>query len=250
MSNAAAAPPLGRRERKKQQTREQIAEVARLLFVEHGFDGVTVAAIARVADVSEQTVFNHFRTKEELVYWRMGAFEEELFATLRARAAGETVLVAFGRFVRRPRGLFDPRLDAEACERLAGLARMITQSPALLAREQSIFAAYTASLAEFLAEESGASSDDTRPWIAANAMIGVHRALLDYARRRIGEGARPPRLTRDLLAQADAALTLLETGLGGSSPTRSTTRCESLQSGDQSRTPSPGDPAKMLTGSG
>lgn len=55
----------GLRERKKRQTRELIAAVAHRLFGERGFDAVTVAEVARAADVSEGTVYNHFPTKED-----------------------------------------------------------------------------------------------------------------------------------------------------------------------------------------
>src|ERR671925_604506 len=99
------AQPLGLRERKKQQTRQLIAETARRLFTERGFERVTVAEIARAADVSEQTVFNYFPTKEDLVYWRLESFEQDLLAAVRDREPGEPVLAAFGRFVTRPRGL-------------------------------------------------------------------------------------------------------------------------------------------------
>jgi AcrR family transcriptional regulator len=212
-SGPLAMPTLGRRERKKQQMREHIAETARRLFSEGGFDGVTVAEIAAVADVSEQTVYNHFATKEDLVYWRLGTFEDEMLGTIRDRAPGETVLSAFGRFVRRPRGLLQSD-DAEVHERLAALTRTIVESAPLQAREQSIIAGYTTSLAALLADESGMRPDDVEPWVAANAMLGVHRALTNYARRRIIEGARPPRLTRDFVARADRSLALLEKGLG------------------------------------
>ena len=47
------------------------------LFLERGFDQVSVAEVARAADVSEATVFNYFPTKEDLVYERMDAFEQE-----------------------------------------------------------------------------------------------------------------------------------------------------------------------------
>src|SRR2546423_5445453 len=89
----------GLRERKKQRTRELIAETARRLFAERGFDRVTVAKVARAAEVSEQTVFNYFPTKEDLVFWRLETFEHELLAAIRERESGESVLQAFGGFV-------------------------------------------------------------------------------------------------------------------------------------------------------
>jgi AcrR family transcriptional regulator len=203
----------GLRERKKQRTREQIAETARGLFGERGFERVTVAEIARAADVSEQTVFNYFATKEDLVFWRLGSFEEELLGAVRDREPGEPALAAFRRFVLTQRGLLG-RADPEARERLAALTRTLSESPALLAREQQIFAGYTASLAALLAAEQGADADDVEAWVAANAMMGVHRALVAYARRRVVEGARHPRLARDVRAQGERAFARLEQGLG------------------------------------
>src|SRR5580700_4913701 len=78
----------GLRERKKQRTRQLIAETARALFVERGFDAVPVAEVARHADVSEATVFNYFQTKEDLVFQGMQAFETEMLDAVRNRPAG------------------------------------------------------------------------------------------------------------------------------------------------------------------
>src|SRR3954453_5036593 len=164
----------GLRERKKQQTRELIAETARRLFSERGFEPVTVAEIARAADVSTQTVFNYFPTKEDLVYWRLESFEDELLTAIRDRAPGESVLNAFGRFVREPRGML-ATYDPETRERLAALTAMIVSSPALLAREQQIFEGYTRDLAALL-------GGDIEARVAAGAMIGLHRALVDFSR--------------------------------------------------------------------
>jgi AcrR family transcriptional regulator len=204
---------LGLRERKKRQTREVIAETARRLFSERGFDRVTVAEIARAADVAEKTVFNYFPTKEDLVYWRMESFEDELLETIRARGPGESVVAAFGRFVSEPRGLIAAQ-DPESRERLEAITRMITESPALRTREEQIYARYTASLAGLIALEAATADDDIAPWVAANAMMGVHRALVDYTRRRIVAGDRGPRVARDVRVQAKQALALLEEGLG------------------------------------
>src|SRR5919201_721118 len=104
-TTSAEARRPGLRERKKQQTRQLIAETARRLFTERGFERVTVAEIARAADVSDQTVFNYFPTKEELVYWRLGSFEEELLSTIREREPEESIVAAFGRFLLAQRGL-------------------------------------------------------------------------------------------------------------------------------------------------
>src|SRR6266496_368056 len=89
----------GLRERKKQQTHQAIAEAAQQLFAERGFDAVTVAEVARAADVSEGTVFNYFPTKEDLFYGGMEAFEAELVEAVGQRAPGESVPAAFRRFV-------------------------------------------------------------------------------------------------------------------------------------------------------
>jgi AcrR family transcriptional regulator len=203
----------GLRERKKLQTRQLIADTARRLFAERSFESVTVADVARAADVSEATVFNYFPTKEDLFYSGLEAFEEELLTTIREREPGESVLAAFGRFVLEPRGLLRAK-DPEAVERLAAISRVIEESPALLAREQRIFAGYTHSLAALLAEETNADAADVRPWVAANALMGVHRAVVDYTRRAIVAGARNPQLARRVRAETKQALALLEDGLG------------------------------------
>jgi AcrR family transcriptional regulator len=204
----------GLRERKKQQTREVIAQTARRLFLERGFDHVPVAEIARAADVSEKTVFNYYPRKEDLVYFQLEAFEEELLAAVRDRAPGESALDAFSRFVLQRRGLL-AESDPEAAERLAALTRMITESPALLTREREIFERYTDSLAELLARETGAAPDDVEPRMVANALMGVHRALVNFTRRRIVAGERNPRLHRQVRAQGRRALARLERGLEG-----------------------------------
>jgi AcrR family transcriptional regulator len=203
----------GLRERKKEHTRQLLADTARRLFAERGFDAVTVVDVARAADVAPATVFNYFPTKEDLFYSGLEAFEEELLTAIHERATGESVLAAFGRFVLQERGLLSAK-EPERVERLAGIVRVISESPALLAREQQIFADYTASLAALLAEETSTRPGSVEPWVVANALIGVHRALVQYSRTEVLAGTRNPTLVRRVRAQGRAAIAALDQGLG------------------------------------
>jgi AcrR family transcriptional regulator len=208
---------IGLRERKKQQTRELIADSARRLFAARGFDAVTVADVARAAEVSTQTVFNYFPTKEDLVYWRLGSFEEELLTAIRERPAGEPALTAFKRFLLSQGGLLGKH-DPAARKQLEAFTRMIDGSPALQVREAQILAGYTQTLAAVLAAETAADPGDVEPVVAAHAMIGIHRGLIAYTRRRILAGDLGPRLQREVRAQAEQAFARLESGLGEYAP--------------------------------
>ena len=213
---------LGLRERKKLRTRQLIADTARRMFAEHGFDAVPVTAIARAAEVSEATVYNYFPAKEDLVYQGMEAFESELLAAVRDRPAGESFVAAFGRFVLQPRGLLAAQ-DPDSARHLTAVSTMIASSPALLTRERDIFAQYTASLAALIASDTGAEAGDLRPWAAAHALIGIHQSLIGFVRSRLTEEpADPARLAHEVTARGQQALDLLEQGLGSYGATPAT----------------------------
>src|SRR5260370_37026822 len=101
---------LGLRERKKQETRRVIFEAAQKLFKAKGFDAVSVAEIARAADVSEVTVFNYFPAKEDLFYGGMQYFAEELLEAGRTRARGGSAVKAVS--PRLPGSIAGPRTKA------------------------------------------------------------------------------------------------------------------------------------------
>ncbi|TIV74470.1 MAG: TetR family transcriptional regulator, partial [Mesorhizobium sp.] len=60
--------PSDRRARKRLATRKAISDTATRLFMERGFDHVTVDEIAEAADVGRMTVFNHFPRKEDMFF--------------------------------------------------------------------------------------------------------------------------------------------------------------------------------------
>jgi AcrR family transcriptional regulator len=216
---------IGLRERKKERTRQLIAETALRLFQERGIDAVTVDDVAREAEVSRKTGYNYFPNKEDLFYSGLELFEVELLDAIRARAAGESILGAFARFVTEPRGLLAAK-DPSAADRLRELHRLVAESPALQARERYIYDRYTQALAGLIAEETGARTDEVTPWVAANAMLGVHRALVDDVRRKMLAGKAQRRIARELGAKAKEAVELLERELGqlGRTPRSGSTR--------------------------
>jgi AcrR family transcriptional regulator len=209
-------PDMGLRERKKEQTRQLIAQTAWRLFADRGFDGVTVAEVARQAEVAVATVFNYFPTKEDLFYERLEAFEARLMEAVATRAAGESVLAAFRRHLLSSGGLLAQveAGDAQALERLRTVHRLIADSPSLLAREQQAMTRTADTLAALLAAETGARADDLRPQAAANALVGVQRAIVDYTRRRVLDDDEPARLAADVRDLGHRAFALLERGLG------------------------------------
>jgi AcrR family transcriptional regulator len=214
-SYASAVDEPGLRERKKERTRQLLSETARRLFSERGFENVSVAEVAQAAEVSPATVFNYFATKEDLVYAGLEVFESQLLEAIGRRSRGESVLDAFGRFILEPRGLLATDDEAAAAE-FAAVVRLIAASPALLAREQQILARYTTALAGLIARETGAPAGDVRPAVAANALIGVHRSLIEYVRERVVAGAFDRRrLAREVRRRGEAALALLRDGLDG-----------------------------------
>jgi AcrR family transcriptional regulator len=205
------ASQLGLRARKKQQTRQLIFDAAQRLFVERGFEAVSVAEIARAADVSEVTVFNYFSTKEDLFYGGMTAFEESLLQAVRARHRGESVSKAFRR------ALLDSAenlTSKQRAESIAKASRVVTHSPSLLAREREISDRYTRLLAELLANETGGGLDDVESMAAASALMGAHRAGVAFVRKEVLAGRRGAALATGFKAQVTRAFARLERGLG------------------------------------
>ena len=89
----------GLRELKKARTRQLIADVAARLFAERGYEHVLVSDVAREAEVSEQTVYNYFQTKEQLVIDRDQQVQDQLTELIRARAPGVSAAAAIRDYV-------------------------------------------------------------------------------------------------------------------------------------------------------
>ncbi|WAC97665.1 TetR/AcrR family transcriptional regulator [Streptomyces sp. NA13] len=78
--------PTGRRERKKAATRQKIADAARRLFLERGYEEVGIREVAAEADVAVTTLFSHFPAKEALVFAEDVGFARRLTEAVTGRA--------------------------------------------------------------------------------------------------------------------------------------------------------------------
>lgn len=207
---------MGLREVKKEQTRRLIADAASRLFFERGFDKVTVAEIAGEAQVAVATVFNYFATKEDLFYSGLDAFGADLVEAVRSRPPGASALAAFRDHLLQSNGHL-AELEtggSEALERLRAVSRLIESSPALRTREQNVLARIARSLSTLLADDTGAAVDDVTADVVANALVGVHRALIDHVRRRVLADGPPTGLAAEVDAVTVRAFAVLERGLG------------------------------------
>jgi AcrR family transcriptional regulator len=196
---------MGLRETKKAETRREIADTAMQLFVQRGFDHVTVAEVAAAARVAEKTVFNYFPTKEDLFFDEVPERQAALVAAIRDRSPGESIVAALR------------RLQASECPRLcsagfATFARIIEESPALEAKELEVMAQLTETLAGAIRDELRVPEIDAN--IAANMLVGVHWQLFRNARAQALAGRHGPAAVRRLRSDLDRAYRLLEHGLG------------------------------------
>ncbi len=168
--------PVGRRERKRLETRQLLVDASLKLFAAHGFDAVTVTEIAELADVDASTFFRHFGSKEAVLFTDMIDFAERLGPNLESRPKEEPLfeaivatLVSLG--TEHP---FDP--DREMLR-----ARLAVSSPALEAQSLVHRERLTLALANAVARRLDLDPvRDATPYLAATIWV----ATLDFYRRR------------------------------------------------------------------
>ncbi len=191
----------GLRERKKARTRQVIADAAARLFAERGYEQVAVAEVARAAEVSEQTVYNYFQTKEQLVTDRDQQVQDELCRLIRARAPGTTPAAAIRDFVldtvegirRVPAGQWRGEL---------GFLAAISPTVHRLALEISDRQA--SALATAIAETEAVAPETAR--LRGISLAGVFQIIITEAGRRTLEGQSQDQIADQIRPAIEAVL--------------------------------------------
>ncbi|MFE0375261.1 TetR/AcrR family transcriptional regulator [Streptomyces inhibens] len=146
-------PTPGRRERKKAQTRQALADAALRLFLEHGYDQVSVKDVAEAADVSVTTLFKHFSGKEALVFDQDTEHGAALVAAVRDREPGRTVLDALQAHLR---GLL---VSTHETPGFRAFRELIDGTPALTEYAHRMWLRHETALAGAIAAEIGTAAD-------------------------------------------------------------------------------------------
>ncbi|MFD9306395.1 TetR/AcrR family transcriptional regulator [Streptomyces sp. NPDC060048] len=207
----------GLRESKKLRTRRQLAATALELFLERGFDAVSVADVAAAAEVSKPTLFRYFPSKEDLVLDRFADHQDEAARIVRERSAGQGPVGAL-------RAHFLAALDARdpitgLCDHPNVLAfqRLLYTTAGLASRMQH----YTAREVELLAavlEAEAVPALSAR--LAAAHLVTVRHELGRENWRRMDSGQSADEAHPAAVADAGEAFAMLADGLDKALPIR------------------------------
>jgi AcrR family transcriptional regulator len=198
----------GLRERRKQQTRQAISDIATHMFAEHGFDEVTISQVADAAGVAKMTVTNYFPRKEDLVFDRAEAVVRHLAEVVATRAPGQSMLAA----VRRDYAGAVARADVTLGLSSPAFAQMINNSPVLTSRGREMLFERERALGDTIAAETGTDGPQER--LAAALLASVHRVLYAEAAERSLAGQPRAEICAWLGVAATQAFDLLEPALG------------------------------------
>ncbi|MFG2894127.1 TetR/AcrR family transcriptional regulator [Streptomyces sp. NPDC048248] len=200
--------PAGLRASKKQETRQLISDCATRLFIENGFESTTIAEIAAASRVAKKTVTNYYARKEDLAFDHQEEFIGGLATAVSRRAEGESALEALLREFLAGVERRDPVIGFSGEE----FARMIADSPTLLARLRDMHDQREAALAALLAAETGADPDDITPRAAAAQLGSAHRILFQQILELTLEGRSDERIAETVTEAAHRVFALLAGG--------------------------------------
>ncbi|MFC4505552.1 MULTISPECIES: TetR/AcrR family transcriptional regulator [Streptomyces] len=197
----------GLRELKKRRMYQDVSEIAVRLFLERGFDAVSVAEVAAAAEISKPTLFRYFPSKEDLVLHQIADHEEESArVVVAAREEGVGPLPALRRHFLAGLAASDPVTGLNDHPAVRAFYDMLYGTPSLVARLHGYLERSETALAEVLG-----GGLDAR--LAAGQIIAVRRILAEENWRRIVAGEAVEDVRRDAEAAAERAFAVLEAGL-------------------------------------
>ncbi|MFD5873355.1 TetR/AcrR family transcriptional regulator [Streptomyces sp. NPDC060322] len=198
----------GLRERKKQLTYQAVSEAAISMFLERGFDKVSVAEVAAAADISKPTLFRYFPAKEDLVLHRFADHEDEAARVVSGRADGLSPLEALRHHFLDGLDRRDPVTGLCDNPQVLAFHQLLYGTPSLVARLYAYQRRSEAALARALDPGTPVAAR-----LAAGQIIAVLRILAEENWRRMDAGESADRVHADAVAAAGLAFAQLAGGL-------------------------------------
>ena len=172
----------GLRERKKRRVRQKISDVATAMFLVHGFDNVTVAQIAATSEVSEQTVFNYFTTKESMFFDRSEPMITALADAVRERSTASLIEVVVQSISSEIHpGRWDALDDAAQLHLIRLFCDVATGSPSLVAARFADLPRFIDEVSLALAQRIGADPTDPEVRFATIVIAGLVQVRVQSA---------------------------------------------------------------------
>ncbi|MFC8535775.1 TetR/AcrR family transcriptional regulator [Streptomyces sp. NPDC057249] len=188
----------GLRARKKERTRDAIGDAAVSLFLERGFDRVSVNDIAAAAEISKPTLFRYFPTKEDLVLHRFADHQGEAARVVRDRGSGIEPVPALHRHFRAGLDRYDPVTGLNDHPEVVAFHRLVFSTPSLAGR----LTQYQLEDEEALADALG---EGIRARLLAAQVLAVQRVLARANWQRIADGRTAHDVRPQAVADADHA---------------------------------------------
>ncbi|UYN99401.1 MAG: TetR family transcriptional regulator [Devosia sp.] len=161
----------GRREQKRQQTRQRIIDAGLSLFRADGFEPTTIDAIALAAGISRRSFFHYFKSKDEIVLSLHKGFAAPLAQALAQRPEGQGPFAAVRQASIRI-------AEGYPLEDLIAIDRLMLSSPVVRASKQAGYARDEAELFESL-RSCWPEADALDLRLLAMVTIGIARVSLD-----------------------------------------------------------------------
>ncbi|AXI87613.1 TetR family transcriptional regulator [Streptomyces sp. ETH9427] len=203
MRRLARMSEIGLRERKKRRMYRTVSDIAIGMFLERGFDAVSVAEVAAAAEISKPTLFRYFPAKEDLVLYRIADHEDEPARVVRE---GPTPVEALKRHFLEGLERHDPVTGLNDDSDVLAFHTLLYGTPSLVARLYG----HLERTEEALAEALGGGLDAR---LAAGQIIAVRRILAQENWRRIAAGETLDAVGEDAVAAAERAFGVLARSL-------------------------------------
>ena len=166
---------MGLRELKKAKTRKVIGDTALRLFLEKGYDKVTVAEIAQLSEVSVTTVFKYFPCKESLVFDEIEEYDEGLVRAVTSRPAGSSIMDSLHQFYLSVYG-FDLPENEVSSELSAAFHQLTKATPELAEYSRRVWMGRAETLAQVIQKETKTGIEEAAA-IAHLIQMGANWAM-------------------------------------------------------------------------